>query len=312
MLKNVKSLLYKSKMSKCFFTMLLACFIMTICNAQPPQKNNVHEFTSATWNTNGPRWNVVQALMNYGLDILAIQEAGNIGDISSQLSSPAGNRLQICFGGFDLEPNSDVGVQEYIWNTGSGTFYMYYYNNRLDTPSAPGTSQGTTKQNMAIISRQRAGEIVLIPSEVRHTPIDAASENYQSRTFINRPVLGIRIANSVFFNIHPEPNRTRNEAPELINVIQNYMETYYPDQTWMVMGDFNRTPAQLRSDLPSANNGRFIDIMNSGQNTRSSGELDYSIVGGPAIHRTAIIAIVAQLLQMQVPNPSDHKPVRFN
>lgn len=283
-----------------------------ISRAPPLQKNHVHEFRSATWNTNGPRWNVVESLMNHGLDVLAIQEAGNIGGINSQLSIPAGNRLKICFGGYDIENDSDIGVQEYIWNTGSGIVYMYYYDNRIENPSAPGRSPGITKQNMAIISRQRAGEIVIIPPEVRHSSTNAAAENYQPRTFINRPVIGIRIANSVFCNIHPEPNRTSNEAPELINIIQQYMWNFFPDQTWMVLGDFNRRPDQLRSHLTQANAGRFIDIIHSGQMTRSSGELDYGIVGGPVIHRTAFSGIVAQLLQMQVANPSDHKPVRFN
>lgn len=306
----MKFLLYQLEKAKWFLAILLICFVVPRCSALPPQRNNVNDFISATWNTNGPRWDVVQTLMTNGLDVLAIQEAGSIRDISNQLSSPVGNSLPICCGGFDI--CSDIGVQEYSWNTGSNTFYVYYYDNSVDNALAPGTSQGSIKQNMAIISRQRATEIIIIPSEVRHTPIDAASDAYQSRTFINRPVLGLLIANSVFFNIHPEPIRTRNEAPILINVIQNYMENYYVDQTWIVMGDFNRTPAQLESNLPLVNNGRFIKIIKSGQNTRSSGELDYGIVGGPAVHRSAVIAIVAQLLPMQTQNPSDHKPVRFN
>lgn len=80
------------------------------------------------------------------------------------------------------------------------------------------------------------------------------------------------------------------------------------------MSDFNATPEQLRDNLPTAGNGRFINIRSPVNNTRGSVVLDYSVVGGPIANQTAINAIVAVLLTIPIPgiNPSDHKPVRFN
>ncbi|CAB3623624.1 Putative cytolethal distending toxin nuclease subunit CdtB [Bacteriophage APSE-7] len=298
--------LYKSKITKYIFGIVLASFIIPMSNAQPPQ--NINNFHTASWNSNGPRWFVVQTLMNLGVDILAIQEAGSLNTINDQLSSLR-NPIPICYDDFEFSRSvsSDFGFSEYVWTTGGQSFYIYYYH----TP-VTGSAGGVTKQNMAIVSRQRADEIIILPNQTINTPATAEEAEQDPRNFINRPVLGIRIANSVFFNIHPEPNRTRNEAPLLLNMIQNYMDSYYPNQTWMAMGDFNRTPAQLRPYIPAAGNSRFINILNTGVNTRVSGELDYAVVGGPSVNQAAINAIVASLLAMTVANPSDHKPVRFN
>lgn len=41
----------------------------------------------------------------------------------------------------------------------------------------------------------------------------------------------------------------RNEAHKLLAVIQNYTRDFYPGKSWMVMGDFNKPPEQLRPFL---------------------------------------------------------------
>ncbi|RXK33846.1 hypothetical protein BBD39_07330 [Arsenophonus endosymbiont of Bemisia tabaci Asia II 3] len=298
--------LCKSKITKYIFGIVLVSFIIPMSNAQPPQ--NINNFHTVSWNSNGPRWLVVQTLMNLRVDILAIQEAGDLNAINNELTSLR-NPIPICYDDFEFSQSgaADLGFNEYEWTTRGQSFYIYYYN----TP-VTGTAGGVTKQNIAIVSRQRADEIMILPNQTINTPQTAGEASQNPRTFINRPVLGIRIANSVFFNIHPEPNRARNEAPILLNMIQNYMDSYYPNQTWMAMGDFNRTPTELRPDLPAAGNGRFINILNTGVNTRVSGELDYAVVGGPIANQATINAIVAAMLAMPVPNPSDHLPVKFN
>lgn len=314
--------LCKSKVIHYIFGILLACFVVPICSAQPPQKNNVNDFISSTWNTNGPRWHVVQTLMNSGLDVLAIQEAGSIASIENQLRSPSSS-IPICFGGVDIQEDSDVntGFRESVWTFGGQNFYMYYYDNRSEVPNRPGVRQGVTKQNLAIISRQRADEVIIIPNEVAGLPDNYDTQPYnrrEERIRTNRPVLGIRIANSVFFNMHPEPlrdtrpnsNTVRNESATLISIIENYMWENYRTHTWMVMGDFNATPDQFRPNLPApANSSRVVNILHTGVNTRVSGELDYAVVGGPRVYQAAINAIVAALIT--IAHTSDHEPVIF-
>ncbi|CAB3775433.1 Putative cytolethal distending toxin nuclease subunit CdtB [Bacteriophage APSE-7] len=315
--------LYKSKITKYIFGIVLASFIIPMSNAQPPQ--NINNFHTASWNSNGPRWFVVQTLMDLGLDVLAIQEAGSLNTINDELSSLR-TSIPICYSGLDIGQSfaSDLGVNEYIWTRSGGeSFYIYYYNADRNNPETAESSRTRSKQSMAIISRQRADEIIIFPNHIAGLPdnYDTQPESRrENRISINRPVLGIRIDNSVFFTMHPEPRRdtrpnsniVRNESAMLISFIESYMNSYHPTRTWMVMSDFNATPEQLGNNLPTAGNGRFIDILNTGVNTRVSGELDYAVVGGPSVNQAAINAIVASLLAMTVANPSDHKPVRFN
>lgn len=196
---------------------------------------NVNGFKSVTWNTNGQHWDDVETLMNMNVDVLAIQEAGSITTIRQELVPEAEtNKVPIFLDEFEIsmwkDKEFDIGLREFIWTRKQNTFYMYYYG------------QENSKQNMAIISRSKAEKFVIHSFQTKKTPTSLASAENDKRTFINRPSLGLFIGNSVFFNIHPEPNRTGNEAPTLLNVIQDYMKKINPDLTWMVLGDYNRAP----------------------------------------------------------------------
>ncbi|CAB3623637.1 endonuclease/exonuclease/phosphatase family protein [Candidatus Williamhamiltonella defendens] len=330
----IKFSLYKNKVTKYIFGMVLACFVMPLCNAQPPR--NIDNFQSATWNSDGARWDIVYALMNMGLDIFAIQEAGSLGNISGQLQNLAAAPLPICFRGIILAQDTYIGVSEYIWNVSGQTFYLYYYDNPVEDPDESGTS--TSKQNMAIISRHRADEVIIIPKEVRglsssynddpqvvNNISNTKKKSREDRIYVNRPVLGIRINNSVFFSIHPEPTRDRNEAGMLISSIQDYMQEYHQGRTWMVMGDFNRLPERLDAEINrvSPPDNTFRETVSSGRIThparragQTGAELDYAVIGGPSnlsddIHIQAVL-LLSFFQQNRIDNPSDHIPVKFN
>lgn len=262
---------------------------------------NINNFRAITWNTNGARWDVVSLLMLQA-DIIAIQEAGSLRSISgrpdgsgSQLQCPPQQgRPDISFGDFvDID---NLGITEHIWESGNGRFYLYYYDRNVD-----GNDQETPKQNIAIVSRERAHEIIILPLEMR----DNAPGN---RMFINRPALGIRIENSIFFTIHPEPHMGRNEASTLINGIQTYVTEYDTAlPTWMIMGDFNNIPNQIQN----LNDIQGIErrLLSQDYATHHRSVLDYAFAGGP-VH---LANILAGLFARRIDNlhGSDHYPIQF-
>lgn len=72
-------------------------------------------FTSATWNADGGSWSDVQTLINnYGLHVLAIQEAGSIMYIFPPLISTY-QSLTLCLAGTQIN-YENIGFQEYTWN----------------------------------------------------------------------------------------------------------------------------------------------------------------------------------------------------
>lgn len=291
-------------------------------------RRNVTDFKFATWNTNGARWNVIAEFMEHGengaLDVLGIQEAGSLRAIRDYISTTENlPQIPVCLGGFELNDDSDIGLTEYRWNN----YYIYYDDRRVIDPqnSEAFATDALDKQNMAIISRERATSIVIIPSEVPNLDdsyerdsmvVDSLSgpnrNTREDRVYINRPAIGIQLGNSFFFNIHPEPRRRANEAPMLVNVIQNYMRTYERNSTWVIMGDFNREPNELIPFLPPAAD---MHIVQPNSRTRSSGLLDYAIFGGRQYYANLIAVIVEQFFRRHAPggrNPSDHSPVQFN
>lgn len=73
-----------------------------------------------------------------------------------------------------------IPIHEYIWNLGSvsrpSSVYIYY--SRADV--------GANRVNLAIVSRVQADEVFVLPPP----------------TVASRPIIGIRIGNDAFFNIH--------------------------------------------------------------------------------------------------------------
>lgn len=267
---------------------LIICAIVLVFTT--PARANLEDFKVATWNLQGSsaanenKWNVsVRQLItgNGAADILAVQEAGVLPQsamITERMVQPA---------------TVGIPIHEYTWNLGTSsrpnTVFIYY--SRVDV--------GANRVNLAIVSRMRADEVIVIPPP----------------TVVSRPIIGIRIGNDAFFSAHALANRGL-DSTAIVRAVFDYFNNR-PEQrniNWMIMGDFNRSPAQLQSSLDSSEPGvaRHIDIIAPTTPTQQSGgTLDYAVVGNSlSFGGTALIAsilfgqIKSQLL-------SDHRPVGF-
>lgn len=243
------------------------------------------------------KWNVnVRGLLRGGadhqnIDIINIQEAGSP-PASAVLMQPLGTRL-------DNPDNLAVPVEEYEWNL--GTIYRrniyYIYFSRVDT--------GANRVNLAIVSRQRASRVVILG-----TSVFAAG--------YGRPVLGIEVDNSYYFNIHAIANGGSDSGVVTARVWE-YFNQNNNQSSWMITGDFNRNPYGTNS-LQGLLDTRFphvaenVTIVSQNAPTQDSGGiLDYAVVGQinsinvPLITLRASLFIAGLLGQMS----SDHYPVIF-
>lgn len=266
-------------------------FFCAICLAIAlPAQANLEDFKTATWNLQGSsaanenKWNIsVRQLMtgNGAADILAIQEAGVLPSsamITERMVQPA---------------TVGIPIHEYTWNLGtrSRPNQVFIYYSRVDV--------GANRVNLAIVSRQRADEVFVIPPP----------------TVVSRPIIGIRIGQDAFFNAHALANRGVDSTAIVRSVFDFFNQRAALRHTnWLIMGDFNRSPSQLQTSLDSTEPGvaRHIRIIApSAPTQQSGGTLDYAVAGNSfAFSSTALIAsilfgqIKSQLL-------SDHRPVGF-
>lgn len=137
----------------------------------------LENYNTGTWNLQGSsaatesKWNVSIRQLITGanpMDVLAVQEAGVLP--STAMMTPR-----------QVQPvGVGIPIHEYIWNLGSvsrpSSVYIYY--SRVDV--------GANRVNLAIVSRVQADEVFVLPPP----------------TVASRPIIGIRIGNDAFFNIH--------------------------------------------------------------------------------------------------------------
>ncbi|TQR31885.1 cytolethal distending toxin subunit B family protein [Campylobacter sp. MIT 99-7217] len=241
------------------------------------------DFKLATWNLQGSsaatesKWNISVRQIISGenpADILAIQEAGNL----PSSAQPTGRSLN----------QGGTIVTEHRWQLGSMSrpFEVYVYFSQIDT--------GANRVNLAIVSRIRAEEIIILPPP----------------SVVSRPIIGIRIGNDVFFNIHALANGGV-DAPAIVNSVFNRFRNM-PNITWTIMGDFNRSPESVREALSLETRIRITVLAPGAATQRSGGTLDWAIVGNSAggIAETALVAVL-MLANLRTHLVSDHFPVNF-
>lgn len=170
------------------------------------------------------KWNVNVATQLRGgehqnVDIINIQEAGQPPATAVLIQSP-GTRL-------DTPDNLAVPVEEYEWDLGAryrrNIYYIYF--SRVDT--------GVNRVNLAIFSRQRANRVIVLG-----TGIFAAG--------CGRPVLGIEVDNSCYFNIHAIANGGSDSGVVTARAWEYFNQNNNPG-SWMITGDFNRNPYGINS-----------------------------------------------------------------
>lgn len=292
---------------------------------------DVTDYKLASWNMQGAqsgsgsnsKWVTgVAGMLNLdGIDIIALQETGAVPRSAVALPiilgqhpeierriPQAGGRISITSlaggSGTVINPGGQgverQRVREYIINFASSTrprdYYIYHFDN--------GRRDAASRVNLAIISRERAHEVIIVP------PM-ASGDN-------SRPTLGIRIVDDYFFSVHARA-MTNNEAPQIIQFIDNYMtravQPNRPAATWIVMGDYNRTSEQLNASLetliPPLTHP--CEIASPNQATQQSNRtIDYAVMGrlnpiGANAGGMVTVPLIAALLTYA----SDHMAVQY-
>lgn len=244
----------------------------------------IEDYKVATWNLQGSsantesKWSVsVRQLISgdNAADILTIQEAGSLPQ-----SATRSDRTPTTLG--------DISVQEFIWDLGtrSRPDRVFIYYAPVDT--------GANRVNLAIVSRTRADEVIILPPP----------------TAVSRPIIGIRIMQDAFFSIHALANGG-TDSPAIVNSVFNHFRNM-PDVNWMIAGDFNRSPQSLRAELRLETRIRANLVFPNAATQRSGGTLDYALVGstGGSV-QPPLIAAILMLANFRTQIVSDHFPVNF-
>lgn len=317
------------------------------------QLRNINDFKMITWNSDGPKWNnIFDYFESSNADVMCVQECGTITKdaVLQDRLSPT-----VYLGWTPIDES--LTILEYEIQSRGRTLYLYYYDRntrtrriepnknefkkvlkknskRLNNNQQTSTKdrklpidESAKKQNMVVISREPARELYILPM-IGSDQARLTSED--ERYYINRPVIGIRIDDAVFLNIHAEPSSEKNEAVGIINEITDSMARIRPSLSWILMGDFNRDDNVLTLADISSISPNFIsrEIIRTGQptrqlrvgqnnNNRALRELDYAIAMFPA--GISSHKLVAQLLSFYFANHrihyingnSDHVPVIF-
>ncbi|OOR99495.1 cytolethal distending toxin subunit CdtB [Canicola haemoglobinophilus] len=252
----------------------------------------LNNYNVATWNLQGSsassesKWNINVRQLITGrdsADILMVQEAGSL-----PLSAMQTQRV--------IQPvGVGIPINEYVWNLGTTTRpnNVYIYYSRLDV--------GANRVNLAIVSRVQAEEVFVISPTT--TVLQA------------RPAIGIRIGNDVFFSVHA----LSSGGSDAISLINNVYDFFNQDVTrrrysWMLVGDFNRSPTNLQSALsaePRVNNNTLI-VAPTEPTHRSGSILDYAVIHnatGEATQLNLGASIMFNQVRSQI--TSDHYPVSF-
>lgn len=286
----------------------------------------VDELITATWNMQGAsgggqsKWSTtMDNIMNDYVrdrrgnmrrtDVLALQEAG----VPPRDATEIEDVTRPTFDEYGSNYHADERVYSIIWRSGSRKPELYVYYVLV-----------AQRVHTAIVSRRDADQVLLFPA------MTSSLIGYPSGSA--RPILGIRIDDNYFFTVHAgsanDGDRSdRNEAMRTIQTIEHYMNVtvlpHRPDATWMIMGDFNRTPNNVRREsnqFPPIQGitrqlvyrGEYVDGEWCPIQTHDRGlALDFAVMGGgqnfenrPLAAYTIIGAAAGQL-------ESDHTPIRF-
>lgn len=296
---------------KHYLAIILIFLMASTSSAWAAPPDEAYKFRSATWNMQGSgsssgdsKWAQVKTMLlgtssNSALDIITLQESGALPDSITDTPEESNQTLVVT----ELHPWGPQSVMypgdvhEVQWNIGSTTRPNTFYIYQLDMGNG-----ANNRLNTAIVSRYRADDIYVLPAE----PATSSTR---------RPILGIRIGNSAFFNIHAAAIGGGNEAPEQVIAVENAMRNHINNvSSWMILGDYNRSPNSLILSSAFGRNPtnnhftRQVAYDRSRIATQQSGNiLDYAIIGAS---RFILIDLVRATVMHNI--HSDHYAVRFN
>ena len=249
----------------------------------------LEDFNVGTWNLQGSsaastesKWTISIRQLVTGdnpLDILMVQEAGTL----PATATLTGRHVQ----------QGGTPIDEYIWNLGtlSRPNQVFIYYSRVDV--------GANRVNLAIVSRTQADEVIVLPPP----------------TVASRPLIGIRIGNDVFFNVHALANNGTDAAAAVTSVDMFATTRGIANLNWMVAGDFNREPLDTLTGLDRDLRRRVaLFFPPSFTQTTSQRTIDYAITGNSNTQTTYAIPSLSAVLMfagLRTYLASDHFPVNF-
>ncbi|MEV0227482.1 endonuclease/exonuclease/phosphatase family protein [Streptomyces sp. NPDC050704] len=217
----------------------------------------------------------VYPLMQQGIQVLALQEAGTIPASATNVRNRT-LTVHTNDGGYQY-----FGLTTAEWRPGGSrgaTYYIYLLN----------TDPQGHRVNVAFITNQRA---------------DSIATAYGGAGGAGRPALGLRFGNDMFWSVHALSNGGSNAA-QLVREIN----AASAGRNWAAMGDWNRTPESMETQLWNQQQAIAGDVTfyhTRGQETQThqgGNQLDYMVSNG---NDDSVGAGRMQLMS------SDHYPVMF-
>lgn len=264
----------------------ILCVSICIVLYNNAAQSSVVDYQTITWNMQGAlsegrsKWPQVRNLFQGETKVVALQEAGSqeylpgtpIDNVLVRIANPDG--LEILWAAIK-------------WNCGTSSRGEIYYIYFLHT--------GGNRCNLAIVSKQPADYVIILQR--------------QGARLHERPILGIKLGDDYFFNIHATSGGGSNAAG-LVRRVYDYMQTENSRDSWMIMGDFNCGSDSLMGRIRSgyATIAPFVATVSQTLEThKNGGNLDYAVelesLSGS--HR-------ATRLDDSWLRYSDHYPVQFN
>lgn len=293
-------------------TLSLLVILSALFKYSNSQEREAFEHHLITWNMQGAggrlsygaKWTRLGAIMarnsprELPVFVAALQEAG---------APPPGTAIPT--NSRRLPPNRRWGstthsrdwLTEYTWTVGTsqrGTtpgrgqvFYIYH----CEIETYAGNSGTTQRTNLAIVSRQRADELIVMRTESREP----------------RPALCMRIGRQFFCSVHASA-QNGNAAMATVQLIETNIHlrrtTDGQFYSWVILDDFNRTPQSMQDELPGIGNNMNRLIVGPAQNTIGGSNprvIDFMVVGTTDSDIPDIWASTEETLR------SDHFGVRF-
>jgi cytolethal distending toxin subunit B len=249
---------------------------------------------TATWNMQGSshgteeKWSTAVRNMIDGtghVDILALQEIGN---------PPPSARADTVNVPLINPDGVTYNVHQLVWRPGGSRgnpIYIYWLE------------LGLTRVTVAIATTQRPDSLLVFENP-NVTPGSSA-----------RQVLGVRYGTDDYYTYHAGAYRNNEAGMMLQHIYQYYQHTPLGrNYQWMVMGDWNRDPADLRSALIRDYNWFQQDVViynQARQTQQSGGNLDYAVVGQVNMQLTPALLAALFIAQLAGYLASDHTPVFF-
>jgi hypothetical protein len=126
-------------------------------------------------------------------------------------------------------------VQHHRWQFGFAGYEVYFLQtdpNGTDADGNPTYIGG--RNNIALVTQRAADEVTAIPNPVAG----------------GRAALGVRFGDTWYFSFHARSlGGTRNESADMISAVDDLVINRGLNENWVVLGDFNRAPGDLRADL---------------------------------------------------------------